>query len=170
MFAELSENAKRLQAELQGFMDEHVYPNERTLLAPPAAESDRWKPRPLLKALQEKAKAAGLWNLFYHGPGGQGLTNFEYAHLCETLGRSLAAPEIFNCNAPDTGNMEVLAAYGSQQQKERWLSPAGGEIRSASAMTEPESPPATRPTSRPRYAATAITTSSTAANGGSPAR
>ncbi len=138
MFAELSENAKRLQAELQGFMDEHVYPNERTLLAPPAAESDRWKPRPLLKALQEKAKAAGLWNLFYHGPGGQGLTNFEYAHLCETLGRSLAAPEIFNCNAPDVGNMELLAAYGSQQQKERWLEPLlAGDIRSCFAMTEP---------------------------------
>ena len=138
MFAELSENAKRLQAELQGFMDEHVYPNERTLLAPPAAESDRWKPRPLLKALQEKAKAGGLWNLFYHGPGGQGLTNFEYAHLCETLGRSLAAPEIFNCNAPDVGNMELLAAYGSQQQKERWLEPLlAGDIRSCFAMTEP---------------------------------
>ena len=85
----------------------------RTLLAPPADDSDRWTPRPLLKALQEKAKARGLWNLFYHGPGGQGLTNFEYAHLCETLGRSLAAPEIFNCNAPDVGNMELLAAYGS---------------------------------------------------------
>ena len=98
----------RLQAELQGFMDEHVYPNERTLLAPPADEADRWTPRPLLEALQEKAKARGLWNLFYHGPGGQGLTNFEYAHLCETLGRSLAAPEIFNCNAPDVGNMELL--------------------------------------------------------------
>ena len=138
MFAELSENAKRLRAELQGFMDEHVYPNERTLLAPPADESDRWKPRPLLKALQEKAKAAGLWNLFYHGPGGQGLTNFEYAHLCETLGRSLAAPEIFNCNAPDVGNMELLAAYGSQQQKERWLEPLlAGDIRSCFAMTEP---------------------------------
>ncbi len=105
MFAELSENAKCLRAKLEGFMDEYVYPNERTLLAPPPDESDRWKPRPLLKALQEKAKARGLWNLFYHGPGGKGLTNFEYTHLCETLGRSLAAPEIFNCNAPDVGNM-----------------------------------------------------------------
>ena len=86
-------------------MDEHVYPNEQELLARRGAE--RWSPRPLLKALQEKAKARGLWNLFYHGAGGRGLTNFEYAHLCETLGRSLAAPEIFNCNAPDVGNMEL---------------------------------------------------------------
>jgi len=138
MFAELSENAKCLRAKLEGFMDEHVYPNERTLLTPPPDESDRWKPRPLLKALQEKAKARGLWNLFYHGPGGQGLTNFEYVHLCETLGRSLAAPEIFNCNAPDVGNMELLAAYGSPEQKERWLEPLlAGDIRSCFAMTEP---------------------------------
>jgi acyl-CoA dehydrogenase len=138
MFAELSENAKCLRAKLEGFMDEYVYPNERTLLAPPPDESDRWKPRPLLNALQEKAKARGLWNLFYHGPGGKGLTNFEYAHLCETLGRSLAAPEIFNCNAPDVGNMELLAAYGSPEQQERWLRPLlAGDIRSCFAMTEP---------------------------------
>jgi acyl-CoA dehydrogenase len=138
MFAELSENAKSLQAELAGFMHEHVYPNERELLGPVSNPVDRWMPRPLLNALQEKARARGLWNLFYHGPGGQGLTNFEYAHLCETLGRSLAAPEIFNCNAPDVGNMELLAAYGSPAQKERWLKPLlAGEIRSCFAMTEP---------------------------------
>jgi acyl-CoA dehydrogenase len=138
MFAELSENAKSLQAELAGFMHEHVYPNERELLAPVSNPVDRWMPRPLLNALQEKARARGLWNLFYHGPGGRGLTNFEYAHLCETLGRSLAAPEIFNCNAPDVGNMELLSAYGSPEQKERWLKPLlAGEIRSCFAMTEP---------------------------------
>jgi len=119
-------------------MAEHVYPNEKTLLAPPADGADRCAPRPLLKALQEKAKARGLWNLFYHGPGGQGLTNFDYAHLCETLGRSLAAPEIFNCNAPDVGNMELLSAYGTPEQKERWLAPLlAGDIRSCFAMTEP---------------------------------
>jgi acyl-CoA dehydrogenase len=138
MFAELSKNAKTLHAELADFMHEHVYPNERELLAPASNPADRWAPRPLLKKLQEKAKARGLWNLFYHGPGGQGLTNFEYAHLCETLGRSLAAPEIFNCNAPDVGNMELLAAFGSSAQKERWLKPLlAGEIRSCFAMTEP---------------------------------
>ena len=138
MFAELSDHAKSLHAELRSFMAEHVYPNEKTLLAPPADGAERWAPRPLLKALQEKAKARGLWNLFYHGPGGQGLTNFDYAHLCETLGRSLAAPEIFNCNAPDVGNMELLSAYGTPEQKERWLAPLlAGDIRSCFAMTEP---------------------------------
>jgi acyl-CoA dehydrogenase len=138
MFAELSEHAKSLHAELKGFMDEHVYPNERELLAPASNAADRWAPRSLLETLQEKARARGLWNLFFHGPGGQDLTNFEYAHLCETLGRSLAAPEIFNCNAPDVGNMELLSAYGSPQQKERWLKPLlAAEIRSCFAMTEP---------------------------------
>ena len=138
MFAELSDHAKSLHAELRSFMAEYVYPNEKTLLAPPEDGAERWAPRPLLKALQEKAKARGLWNLFYHGPGGQGLTNFDYAHLCETLGRSLAAPEIFNCNAPDVGNMELLSAYGTPEQKERWLAPLlAGDIRSCFAMTEP---------------------------------
>ncbi len=138
MFAELSDHAASLHAELRSFMAEYVYPNEKTLLAPPEDGAERWAPRPLLKALQEKAKARGLWNLFYHGPGGQGLTNFDYAHLCETLGRSLAAPEIFNCNAPDVGNMELLSAYGTPEQKERWLAPLlAGDIRSCFAMTEP---------------------------------
>ena len=138
MFAELSENAKSLHAALADFMHEQVYPHERELLAPASNAAERWAPRPLLEKLQEKARARGLWNLFYHGPGGAGLTNFEYAHLCETLGRSLAAPEIFNCNAPDVGNMELLSAYGSRAQQERWLKPLlAGEIRSCFAMTEP---------------------------------
>jgi acyl-CoA dehydrogenase len=138
MFAELSENAKSLHAALADFMHEQVYPHERELLAPASNAAERWAPRPLLEKLQEKARARGLWNLFYHGPGGAGLTNFEYAHLCETLGRSLAAPEIFNCNAPDVGNMELLSAYGSPAQQERWLKPLlAGEIRSCFAMTEP---------------------------------
>ena len=138
MFAKLSENAKSLHAALADFMHEQVYPHERELLAPASNAAERWAPRPLLEKLQEKARARGLWNLFYHGPGGAGLTNFEYAHLCETLGRSLAAPEIFNCNAPDAGNMELLSAYGSPAQQERWLKPLlAGEIRSCFAMTEP---------------------------------
>jgi acyl-CoA dehydrogenase len=138
MFAPLSEHARSLHAELRGFMHEHVYPNERALLEPATNPADRWAPRPLLAELQNKARARGLWNLFFHGRGGQGLTNFEYAHLCETLGRSLAAPEIFNCNAPDVGNIELLAAYGSPAQQQRWLTPLlDGEIRSCFAMTEP---------------------------------
>ena len=138
MFAELSDKAKALRADLSAFMDEHVYPNERALLAPPCDGGGRWTPQPLLKTLQEKAKSRGLWNLFYHGPEGRGLSNFDYAHLCEILGRSLAAPAIFNCNAPDVGNIELLAAYGSPEQKARWLTPLlAGEIRSCFAMTEP---------------------------------
>ncbi|MBL8584926.1 MAG: acyl-CoA dehydrogenase family protein [Rhizobiaceae bacterium] len=138
MFAELSSHAAELRQRLVAFMDEHVYPNERALLTPPP-EKDRWAPRPLAMALMEKARAAGLWNLFYnHGPEGAGLSNLEYAQLCEVFGRSLAAPEIFNCNAPDVGNMELLAAYGSPEQKDRWLRPLlSGDIRSCFAMTEP---------------------------------
>jgi acyl-CoA dehydrogenase len=139
MFAELPERTRSLKAELEAFMQSHVYPNERALLAEPRDGSDRWAPRALARELQAEARRRGLWNLFYsHGPEGKGLTNFEYAHLCETLGRSLAAPELFNCNAPDVGNMELLAAYGTAAQKARWLAPLlAGEIRSCFAMTEP---------------------------------
>lgn len=138
MFAELSPHARGLRDRLEAFMREHIYPNERALLAPPG-EAEKWAPRPLAMALADKARSEGLWNLFYnHGPEGQGLTNWEYSQLCEVLGRSLAAPEIFNCNAPDVGNMELLAAYGTEAQKERWLKPLlSGEIRSCFAMTEP---------------------------------
>ena len=138
MFAELSPHALEIRARLVAFMDEHIYPNEHELLRPPA-EADKWKPRPLAMELMGKAKAEGLWNLFYnHGPEGQGLSNWEYSQLCEILGRSLAAPEIFNCNAPDVGNMEILSMYGTEAQKERWLKPLlAGEIRSCFAMTEP---------------------------------
>lgn len=139
MFDELSPHARGLRDRLEAFMREHIYPNERALLAPPP-EAEKWVPRPLALALTEKARSQGLWNLFYsHGPEGQGLTNWEYSQLCEVLGRSLAAPEIFNCNAPDVGNMELLAAYGTEKQKERWLKPLlAGEIRSCFAMTEPK--------------------------------
>lgn len=138
MFAELSPHAASLREQLMAFMEEHIYPNERELLAPPA-EGSKWAPRPLAMALMEKAKAQGLWNLFYnHGPEGQGLSNFEYSRLCEIFGRSLAAPEIFNCNAPDVGNMEILSVYGTPEQKQQWLAPLlAGEIRSCFAMTEP---------------------------------
>jgi acyl-CoA dehydrogenase len=139
MFAELSPRALDLRDRLVVFMAEHVYPNERELLAPPR-EAEKWAPRPLAMALMEKARAAGLWNLFYnHGPEGQGLSNWEYSQLCEILGRSLAAPELFNCNAPDVGNMEILATYGTEAQKQRWLKRLlTGEIRSCFAMTEPQ--------------------------------
>ena len=139
MFAQLSDKGKTLQARLAAFMDEYVYPNEREILAGSRDEKDKWEPRPLVEELKQKARAEGLWNLFYnHGPEGRGLSNFEYAHLCETLGRSLAAPEIFNCNAPDVGNMEILSVYGTEEQKARWLKPLlDGAIRSCFAMTEP---------------------------------
>src|SRR5262249_16094297 len=138
MFAELSDHAKSLHAELKNFMAEHVYPNEKTLLADADGGAERWAPRPLLKKLQANARAHGLWNLSYHGPRGPALDNSESAHLCAPLGRSLAAPEILNCNAPDVGNMELLSAYGRPEQKDRWLKPLlTGDIRSCFAMTEP---------------------------------
>jgi acyl-CoA dehydrogenase len=134
---EFSGKVKDLQKRLQSFMEEHVYPNEQRFHD--EIERNRWSPTRVVEELKPKARAAGLWNLFLpndeHGPG---LTNLEYAPLCETMGRSVMAPEIFNCSAPDTGNMEVLARYGTPEQKERWLKPLlAGEIRSCFAMTEP---------------------------------
>jgi acyl-CoA dehydrogenase len=127
-----------LQQRLNAFMEEHIYPNEDRHLHE-AETLGPWKVLPVIEALKIKARAAGLWNLFLpesaHGPG---LTNLEYAPLCEIMGRSLLAPEVFNCSAPDTGNMEVLARYGTPEQQERWLKPLlAGEIRSCFAMTEP---------------------------------
>ncbi|MGC1475715.1 MAG: acyl-CoA dehydrogenase family protein, partial [Terriglobales bacterium] len=119
------------------FMDEHVYPNEKRFHD--EVERNRWQPTKVIEELKPKARAAGLWNLFLpNDENGAGLTNFEYAPLCEIMGRSHMAPEIFNCSAPDTGNMEVLARYGTPEQKERWLKPLlAGEMRSCFAMTEP---------------------------------
>src|SRR5262245_37376416 len=138
MFPELSPHATELRQRLLAFMAEHIYPNEAQL--DQHQEGDRWQPPALLEQLKSKAKAAGLWNLFLPDrQHGAGLTNFEYAPLCEIMGRSLIAAEVFNCSAPDTGNMEVLARYGTPQQQEHWLAPLlAGEIRSCFAMSEPD--------------------------------
>jgi len=135
---EFSEKSKDLQRRLQAFMDEQIYPNEQRFAE--ETDSDRWKPARVIEDLKPKARAAGLWNLFLpNDERGAGLTNLEYAPLCEIMGRSVMAPEVFNCSAPDTGNMEVLARYGTPEQKEKWLKPLlEGEIRSCFAMTEPE--------------------------------
>jgi acyl-CoA dehydrogenase len=126
-----------LQQRLQAFMDEYIYPNEQCFHD--EIERNRWTPTRIVEGLKAKARAAGLWNLFLpDSDSGGGLTNLEYAPLCEIMGRSMMAPEVFNCSAPDTGNMEVLARYGTAEQKERWLKPLlAGEIRSCFAMTEP---------------------------------
>jgi acyl-CoA dehydrogenase len=133
----LSDTVKDLQGRLQAFMDEHIYSNEPRFYD--EIERKRWSPTRVIEELKPKARAAGLWNLFWPDREyGSGLTNIEYAPLCEMMGRSLMAPEVFNCSAPDTGNMEVLARYGTEEQKERWLKPLlAGEIRSCYAMTEP---------------------------------
>ena len=128
-----------LQARVAAFMAEHVYPSEAAILAE-IADGDRWQPTRGMEALKEKALAAGLWNLFLpESEYGAGLTNLEYAPLCEIMGRSPFAPEAFNCSAPDTGNMEVLVRYGTEAQRRQWLAPLlEGKIRSAFAMTEIE--------------------------------
>jgi acyl-CoA dehydrogenase len=134
---EFSDKVKDLERRLRGFMDEHIYPNERRFEEEIAR--NRWKPTRIIEELKSKARAAGLWNLFLpEHEWGAGLSNFEYAPLCEIMGRSVIASEVFNCSAPDTGNMEVLARYGTREQQERWLKPLlAGEIRSCFAMTEP---------------------------------
>src|SRR5690606_26462010 len=140
-----SDKVKRLRAKLLSFMDEVVYPNEKVYFE--QLRKNRWSVPPVMEEMKGKAKEAGLWNLFLpDSERGGGLTNLEYAPLCEIMGRSVIAPEVFNCSAPDTGNMEVLERYGTEEQKERWLKPLlAGEIRSCFCMTEPEvaSPDAT---------------------------
>ena len=138
MHFEFSAKVRDLQRRLQDFMDQHIYPHEQRFSEEIAR--DRWSPTRVVEELKPKARGAGLWNLFLpESEYGAGLTNLEYAPLCEIMGRSPMAPEVFNCSAPDTGNMEVLARYGAPEQKERWLKPLlAGEIRSCFAMTEPE--------------------------------
>ncbi len=132
-----SDKVKALQEKVGAFMDAHIYPNE-TRYEHEVASGDRWQPSSIMEDLKAEARRAGLWNLFLPGDHGAGLTNLEYAPLCEIMGRSRIAPEAFNCSAPDTGNMETLALYGTEAQKKQWLEPLlEGHIRSAFAMTEP---------------------------------
>ena len=139
MIFEQNERTNALRQAVTAFMREHVYPNEENLLAE-IHEGDRWQPLPLLEELKARARDQGLWNLFLpESDYGAGLTNLEYAPVCEVMGRSMFAPEVFNCSAPDTGNMEVLVRYGTEEQKKQWLDPLlAGEIRSSFAMTEIE--------------------------------
>ncbi|KAA1193112.1 acyl-CoA dehydrogenase [Pseudohalioglobus sediminis] len=141
---QFSERSQQLQAQLKQFMQEHIYPSEENYARQLHEATDRWAPLPLMDELKEKARAAGLWNLFIPPSLAEfadhdGLSNFDYAPLAEIMGRVLWSPEVFNCNAPDTGNMEVFMKYGTRAQQEQWLTPLlNGEIRSAYAMTEPQ--------------------------------
>src|ERR1043165_2428014 len=136
----VSPRAQEIYQKLQAFMQAHVYPNERRFYEQIEA-GERWRPVPVLEELKAQAKAAGLWNLFLpESEYGAGLSNLEYAPMAELMGRAADfAPEVFNCSAPDTGNMEVLVRYGTLDQRKRWLEPLlAGEIRSCFAMTEPD--------------------------------
>jgi acyl-CoA dehydrogenase len=144
MHFEYSDKVKDLQARLLAFMDEHIYPNEERFheeVAANRAAGNAWIPTKIVEELKPKARAAGLWNLFIPNSARvpEGLTNLEYAPLCEIMGRVTWAPEVFNCSAPDTGNMETLERYASEAIKDEWMEPLlRGEIRSAFLMTEPE--------------------------------
>ena len=134
-----SNKSIELQEQVKSFMDEHVYPNESNIESE-INSGDIWQPSDIIEDLKQKAKESKLWNLFLpESEKGAGLTNLEYAPLCEIMGRSPYAPEVFNCSAPDTGNMEVLERYGTEELKKKWLTPLlNGEIRSGFAMTEPD--------------------------------
>src|SRR5512145_69229 len=143
MHFDFSPKVQDLRARVDGFMQERVYPNERRFydeIEENTRKGARWTPTRIVEELKVKAKAAGLWNLFLpESPRGAGLKNQEYAPLAEIMGRVPWASEVFNCSAPDTGNMETIARYGSEAIKARWLRPLlEGEIRSSFAMTEPE--------------------------------
>src|SRR5438094_2888973 len=140
MHFEPSEKVKHLEAQVRAFVDREVYPAEKVFERQMAEAPDRWQVPPVMEELKAKARAAGLWNLFLpESEHGAGLTNLEYAPLCEIMGRSPIAPEAFNCSAPDTGNMETIERYGTPEQKKQWLQPLlEGKIRSAFVMTEPK--------------------------------
>jgi acyl-CoA dehydrogenase len=144
MHFDYSPKVQQLRARLIEFFDAHITPNERRFLDEVAANraaGNAWQPTRLIEELKPLARAAGLWNLFLpqSARAPEGLSNLEYAPLCEIMGRTYWAPEVFNCSAPDTGNMETLERYGTEAQKDRWLEPLlRGEIRSAFLMTEPE--------------------------------
>jgi len=137
---EHSDKVIALIERLEAFMDDHIYPNQETFVQQVREMGDAWTGVPIVEALKPKAKKAGLWNLFLPNSDlGGGLTNLEYAPLCEIMGRVIWASEVFNCSAPDTGNMETLERYGTEKQKREWLEPLlAGEIRSCFAMTEPD--------------------------------
>ena len=139
---EYSDKVAALLAQVEAFMDEHIYPNEQAYYDFVHDQDNRWQEWPGMEALKEKARALGLWNLFLpheYGELSPGLTNLEYAPLAELFGRVPWSSQVFNCSAPDTGNMEVLAKFGSPEQQEKWLKPLlAGEIRSAYVMTEPQ--------------------------------
>jgi acyl-CoA dehydrogenase len=142
MHFEYTDKVKALQQRVTSFVEEHVYPAEAVFereMAVARQSGDAWRPTRIMEQLKDKARAAGLWNLFLPDSRyGAGLTNLEYAPLCEIMGRSDIGPEPFNCSAPDTGNMETLVRYGSPEQQEKWLKPLlDGSIRSGFAMTEP---------------------------------
>ena len=137
-----SEKTQKLRERVTAFMEQNVYPAEPVFadeVRANRAKGNPWQPTKVMEQLKEKARAQGLWNLFLSSsPRGAGLTQLEYAPLCEQMGRTLWASEVFNCSAPDSGNMELLERYGSEEQKRRWLEPLlAGEIRSCFAMTEP---------------------------------
>ena len=137
---EHNDKTAQLIQRLSAFMDEHVYPNQDTYRQQVADMGDDWGGVPIVESLKVKAKEAGLWNLFLpNSELGAGLNNLEYAPLCEIMGRVIWSSEVFNCSAPDTGNMETIERYGSEEQKREWLDPLlAGEIRSCFAMTEPD--------------------------------
>ena len=137
---QFSEASLDLRERLTAFMDRHVYPNENVYWEQIDAAEDRWASPPIIEELKARAKGEGLWNLFLPDSHyGAGLTNLDYAPLAEIMGRVYWASEVFNCSAPDTGNMETIERYGTPEQKKQWLEPLlAGEIRSAFSMTEPE--------------------------------
>ncbi|MCQ6279528.1 acyl-CoA dehydrogenase family protein [Bacillus sp. EB600] len=139
MIFEKSERVKELEEKLSAFMEEVVYPNESVYEEQLKSGTSRWEIPPIMEEMKSQAREAGLWNLFLqHSENGAGLTNLEYAPLKEIMGRSLIGPEVFNCSAPDTGNMELLEQFATSEQKEKWLVPLlNGEIRSSYVMTEP---------------------------------